>query len=163
MKDIIGNIFGFLYTLSMGDYIFFITTFILILCFIYVVFLIKRDDIMEETYYKNEECEFLNEVKEKIENEYEPSISNLSDYEEEQEKNAIISYEELVKNKDKFGITYDEKYNNENKEIVVKKINLDNRGTKFEESSELKVKLMSYDKEEAFLIALKKLQHNLTN
>lgn len=163
MKDIIENIFGFLYTLSMGDYIFFISTFILILCFIYIVFLIKRDDNMEETYYKNEESNFLNEVKEKIENEYDPVVSNLTDYEEEQEKNAIISYEELVKNKDKFGISYDEKYNNDNKELVVKKIDLDNSGIKSGEVSELKVKLMSYDKEEAFLIALKKLQHNLTN
>ena len=30
MKDIIGNVFGFLYTLSMGDYIFFIGTFIIL-------------------------------------------------------------------------------------------------------------------------------------
>ena len=161
MKDIIENIFGFLYTLSMGDYIFFISAFILMLCFVYIIFLIKRDDTME-TYYKND-SNYLNEVKEHIEKEYRPENSNLTDYEEEQEKNAIISYEELIKNKDKFGISYDEKYNNENKEIVVKKISLDNSGKNKEKPSELKVKLMSYDKEEAFLTALKKLQHNLTN
>ena len=163
MKDIIGNIFGFLYTLSMGDYIFFISTFILMLGFVYILFLIKRDDFVEETYYKNEDSEFLNAVKEKLENEYEPMVSDLTLYEEEQEKNAIISYEELVKNKDKFGISYDEKYNNENKDIIVKKINLNSDSKIDEEVSELKVKLMSYDKEEAFLVALKKLQHNLTN
>ena len=54
MKDIIGNILGFLYTLSMGDYIFFISAFILMLCFVYLIFLIKRDDSME-TYYMTEE------------------------------------------------------------------------------------------------------------
>lgn len=162
MKDIIGNIFGFLYTLSMGDYVFFISAFILMLCFVYIIYLIKRDDSVE-TYYKNEESSYLNEVKEKLEKEYKPENSMLTDYEEEQEKNAIISYEELLKNKDKIGISYDEKYNNENKDIVVKKISLDKTDTNLEKPSELKVKLMSYDKEEAFLTALKQLQHNLTN
>lgn len=163
MKDIIGNMFGFLYTLSMGDYIFFISAFILMMCFVYIICLIKKDDSME-TYYKNEDSEYLNMVKETIEKEYEPSISNLTDYEEEQEKNAIISYEELLKNKKNRAISYDEKYRNENKEIIVKKINIDKEGKILEEEpSELKVKLMSYDKEEAFLTALKQLQHNLTN
>ena len=162
MKEIIENIFGFLYTLSMGDYIFFICAFILMMCFVYLIFLIKKDDTME-TYYKNEDSNYINEIKEKIEKEYNPTTPNLTDYEEEQEKNAIISYEELLKNKDKYGIAYDEKYNNENKEIVVKKIKIDENVKKEEEPSELKVKLMSYDKEEAFLTALKKLQHNLTN
>ena len=162
MKDIIENIFGFLYTLSMGDYIFFISAFILMLCFVYIIFLIKRDDTME-TYYKNEDSNYLNDIKEQIEKEYKPSTSNLTDYEEEQEKNAIISYEELLQNKDKFGIAYDEKYTNENKEIVVKKISIDKNVKSNEKPSELKVKLMSYDKEEAFLTALKQLQHNLTN
>lgn len=162
MKDIIENIFGFLYTLSMGDYIFFLGTFILILGFIYVIFLIKRDDSME-TYYKNEESDYLNSIKENIEKEYKPSTIKLTDYEEEQEKNAIISYEELISNKDKFSVSYDEDYKNENKEIDIKKISLDNTGKIEQTKSELQVKLMNYDKEEEFLIALKQLQKNLSN
>ncbi len=162
MKDIIENLFGFLYTLSMGDYIFFFGTFILILCFIYIIYLIKRDDSME-TYYKNEEVDYLESIKETIEKEYKQPEIKLTDYEEEQERNAIISYDELIKNKDNYQVSYDENYSNENEEVIVKKINLDNTGIKDDEPNNLSVKLMSYEKEEAFLKALKQLQQNLSN
>jgi len=162
VKSILENIFGFLYTLSMGDYIFFFGTFILLLAFIYIICLIKRDDLMG-TYYKNEDSDFLNSVKESIEKDYKPTPIKLTDYEEEQEKNAIISYEELIKNKDNYNMSYDEEYNYENEDISVKKINLDNKGKVENTKSELQVKLMNYDKEEEFLIALKQLQRNLSN
>ncbi len=165
MKDIIENLFGFLYTLSMGDYIFFFGTFILILCFVYIIYLIKRDDFVyyEENSNLNEDINYLNDIKETLENEYKPSNIKLTDYEEEQEKNAIISYDELIRNKDKFNVSYDENYSNDNEEIDIKKINIDNVGKKEEKDCDLKVKLMSYDKEEAFLTALKQLQQNLIN
>ena len=165
MKDIIENLFGFLYTLSMGDYIFFFGTFILILCFVYIIYLIKRDDFVyyEENSNLNEDINYLNDIKETLENEYKPSNIKLTDYEEEQEKNAIISYDELIRNKDKFNVSYDENYSNDNGEIDIKKINIDNVGKKEEKDCDLKVKLMSYDKEEAFLTALKQLQQNLIN
>lgn len=162
MKDIIGNIFGFLYTLSMGDYIFFIGTFILLLAFLYVLYLIKRDDDMEISN-KEDEIYDLESIKESIEREYKPENIELTDYEKEQEENAIISYEELIKSKDKFTVSYDEDYKSETDEILVKKINLDENGVKDESKSSLQVKLMSYDKEEAFLTALKQLQQNLSN
>ena len=162
MKDIIGNIFGFLYTLSMGDYIFFVGTFILLLALLYVLYLIKRDDDMG-VFYKEDEVYNLERIKETIEREYKPENIELTDYEKEQEENAIISYEELIKSKDKFTVSYDEDYKSETDEILVKKISLDNRGIKEETKSELQVRLMSYDKEEAFLTALKQLQQNLSN
>lgn len=162
MKDILENIFGFLYTLSMGDYIFFFGTFILLLGFIYFVCLLKRDDKMEK-YYKNDESEYINSIKESIEKDYKPTSIKLTDYEEEQEKSAIISYDELVKNKDKFNVSYDEDYKNENKEISVKKISLETTNNIEPTKSDLEVKLMKYDKEEEFLIALKQLQRNLSN
>ena len=156
MKEILGNIFGFLYTLSMGDYIFFSLTFILILLFIYVIFLLKKVD-------ETEELESLESIKSRIENEYNPGIVTLSEYETEQEKNAIISYEELIKNKDKFNVSYDEDYVSNTEEISIKKISLEETNLKDETKSSLNVKLMSYDKEEAFLVALKQLQQNLIN
>ena len=162
MKDIIGNIFGFLYTLSMGDYIFFIGTFILLLAFLYVLYLIKGDDDMSE-FYKEEEEYNLERIKETIEKEYKPENIELTDYEKEQEENAIISYEELINSKDKFTVSYDKDYKSETDEILVKKISLDDSGMKEESKSELQVRLMSYDKEEAFLTALKQLQQNLSN
>ena len=129
---------------------------------IYVIYLIKRDDLME-TYYKNEESDYLNNIKESIEKEYKPSSIKLTDYEEEQEKNAIISYEELINSKDKMSVSYDETYEYGNEEISVKKITLDNNGKKEDIKSSLQVKLMNYDKEEEFLTALKQLQQNLIN
>ena len=154
MKEIVGNIFGFLYTLSMGDYIFFTLTFILILLFIYMIFLLKKVDTENES-------ETIENIKERIEKEYKPTNITLTEYENEQEKNAIISYEELIKNKDKFNINYDEEYTSNTEEIDIRKISLEETNIKENNNIELNVKLMSYDKEEAFLTALKQLQNNL--
>lgn len=162
MKDIIGNIFGFLYTLSMGDYIFFIGTFILLLAFLYVLYLMNRDDDMGVLYNDND-ITSIESIKETIEREYKPGNIELTDYEKEQEENAIISYEELIKSKDKYTVSYDEEYKAETEEISVRKINVNETGKTTEEVNSLQVKLMNYDKEEAFLTALKQLQQNLSN
>ena len=162
MKSIIENIFGFLYTLSMGDYIFLTCTFLLILGLIYITFLIKRDDTVG-TYFNESDISDLTSIKEKIEKDYKPSAVKLTDYEEEQEKNAIISYEELLKNTKNNNVSYDENYVSNTEEISIKKINLDGNSDIENTNSNLKVKLMSYDKEEAFLTALKQLQQNLSN
>ena len=161
MKDIIEKIFGFLYTLSMGDYIFLIATFIIILAFVYVLYLIKRDEEMG-ILYKNEDISYLENVKETLEKDYKPNNIDLTDYEKEQEESAIISYEELIKNKDKINISYDKNYKSETEEIDVKKIVLSDNGIKENNDTKLDVKLMNYDKEEAFLVALKQLQKNLS-
>lgn len=161
MKSILENIFGFLYTLSMGDYIFFISAFILILGLVYIMFLIKKDDDMG-VYFKEEDTD-LEVLKETIEKEYKPSSIKLTDYEEEQERNAIISYQELIKSKDKVNISYDDEYVSPNEEINVKKINISDDVKSEVKNEEIKVTLMSYDKEEAFLTALKQLQQNLSN
>ena len=152
LKDIFENIFGFMYTLSMGDYIFFVLAFVLLLGVVYMIYLIKKEDEKMETYYKDEDSNYLENIKEKIENEYKPTAIKLTEYEEEQEKNAIISYEELVKNKDSYKISYDDEYVSSS-EISVKKISNDNTGISEEISESLQVKLMNYDKEEAFLTA----------
>ena len=162
MKDIIENIFGFLYTLSMGDYIFFIGTFIILLAFLYVLYLMNRDDDMG-VLYNSDDITSIESIKETIEREYKPGNIELTDYEKEQEENAIISYEELIKSKDKYAVSYDEEYKAETDEISIRKISVDEGNVKSEETSGLQVKLMSYDKEEAFLTALKQLQQNLAN
>lgn len=161
MKDIIENIFGFLYTLSMGDYIFLIATFIIILAFVYVLYLIKRDEDMG-SLYSNEDISYLENVKEKLESEYKVNEIELTDYEKEQEESAIISYEELINSKNKMNISYDDNYKSDTEEISVKKIMLNDNGVVEENTKPLDVKLMNYDKEEAFLIALKQLQKNLS-
>ena len=110
VKDFLENILGFLYALSMGDYFFLIATFLLILALIYIIYLIKRDDFMDEKRFvrdtDNDSMDILS-ICEKIESEYKPTTIELTSYEEEQENNAIISYEELIKNKNINKINYD--------------------------------------------------------
>jgi len=154
MKEIIGNIFGFLYTLSMGDYIFLSLTFILILLFVYMIHLIKKEEVKSD--------DSLHSIVKSIEKEYKPVSVNLTEYESEQEKNAIISYDELIKNKENMNISYDDEYVSNNDEVLIKKISFKETNYK-EEPEKINVKLMSYEKEEEFLIALKQLQQNLLN
>jgi len=152
MKDIIGNMFGFLYTLSMGDYIFLSLTFVLILLFIYMIYLIKRED--------PKESDSLDNIVKTIEREYKPGNITLTEYETEQEKNAIISYDELIKNKENMNLSYDEEYESNNNEVSIKKISYEQTND-IENTNKINVKLMSYEKEEEFLIALKQLQQNI--
>lgn len=163
MKEVLKNMLEFIYTLSMGDYFFFIGTFLLIVLFIYVLYLIKLSETESKEIESITTDNFdIASVANAIEKEYKPEAIKLTSYEAEQENNAIISYEELVKNKDKVGIDYDDEYTYELPELNVKKINLTNDITKIKEPK-LEVKLMQYDKEEAFLKALKELQNNLSH
>lgn len=159
MKDIFENIFGFIYTLSMGDYLFFIGTLLILVAFLYMIYLIKR----EENVNNLDEISTIESIKESIEKDYKPESIVLTDYEKEQEDNAIISYDELINNKNKISISYDDEYVSNTTDVLVKKININNSNSNEEYESDLKVRLMSYDKEEAFLEALKKLQQNLLN
>lgn len=153
---------GFIYTLSMGDYFFFIGTLLLIVLFIYVLYLIKLSELENKEPSILPDTFDIEAVSKAIEKDYKPEVIKLTSYETAQENNAIISYEELVKNKNKFGIDYDDEYDFEIPELNVKKINLTNEITKIDEPK-LEVKLMQYDKEEAFLKALKELQENLSH
>ncbi len=164
MKEVFGNLLGFIYSFSMGDYFFFIGTFLLIVLFIYVLYLIKLSEIEESTKTKKDKTDTfdIEAVTKAIEEDYKPDTIKLTSYEVEQEESAIISYEELVQNKDKIGINYDDEYSSDIPELSVKKINLTTDFDKIEEPK-LEVRLMQYDKEEAFLKALKELQENLSH
>jgi len=66
-------------------------------------------EMMEDTYEVNENMKFASEIVEKMEEEIKPSNIELTDYEKKQEEEAIISYDELLKVKDKiYNITEDE-------------------------------------------------------
>src|SRR5574344_1982724 len=101
MKEVIENLFGFIYSLSMGDYFFFIGTFLLIILFIYIVYLLKSSDNEKGLTTKNGDSFDIEAVTKAIEKDYKPENIKLTSYEEDQEKTAIISYDELIKNKDK--------------------------------------------------------------
>lgn len=64
---------------------------------------------MEDRYETNDNMRFASEIVSKMEEEVKPSNIELTDYEKKQEEEAIISYDELQKVKDKiYNITDDE-------------------------------------------------------
>ena len=66
-------------------------------------------EMMEDSYEINDNMKFASEIVEKMEEEIKPSNIELTDYEKKQEEEAIISYDELMKVKDKiYNITEDE-------------------------------------------------------
>lgn len=67
---------------------------------------IKKPDIKKES-----PKEFLQDISNKIAEELKPQTIALTDYEKEQEDNAIISYKELLNVKDKIAILDDEEEN----------------------------------------------------
>lgn len=66
-------------------------------------------EMMEDNYEVNDSMKFASEIVERMEEEIKPSNIELTDYEKKQEEEAIISYDELLKVKDKiYNITEDE-------------------------------------------------------
>ncbi len=162
MREVLENLFGFIYTLSMGDYFFFIGTFLLIVLFIYVLYLIKCSEVEEKDSISNDSFDIEKACKE-IEKDYKPETIKLTSYEEEQEKTAIISYEELKKASKETKVNYDDTFEYELPTLSVKKFDLNAKEGGVINQNKLEVKLMNYDKEEEFLKALKELQSNLNS
>lgn len=66
-------------------------------------------EMMEDSYELNDNMRFASEIVERMEEEMKPSNIELTDYEKKQEEEAIISYDELLKVKDRiYNITEDE-------------------------------------------------------
>ena len=135
---------------------------------------IKKEDIIEkievnnpevaEEEYNDEEGELLDleSLTEKLKAEEESGERiSCTEYEKDQEEKAIISYEELLQKKNKYAINYEKEEVRD--DLIVKKVNLNDLVNKNEEV-ELKaeVRVISYQKEEDFLSALKEL-NNLLN
>lgn len=81
---------------------------------------------------------------------------NCDKYEQEQEAKAIISYEELLNKKNKYAINYEKEEILD--DLIVKKVNLQDLVNVNEEIAvEDEIRVISYQKEEDFLKALKEL------
>lgn len=145
-----------------GDYIFLaIIVILLLISVLYLNRMNKKEKEMSTINKAKKDMIDLEAITRNIETDYRPINIELSSYEQEQENNAIISYEELVNNKDNTNVNYDETYDSGNKDVDIKKVDLnDTIGVKIENEG-YSVNLMSYEKEEAFLRALRKLQSDL--
>ena len=118
---------------------------------------IKNEAITEE--YNDEDGELLDleSLTKKLEEEKEHERINFTEYEKDQEEKAIISYDELLQKKNKYAINYEKEEMID--DLLIKKVNLNDLENK--DDSELnidgEVRVISYQKEEAFLSALKEL------
>ena len=167
--QIIKDTISFIKTLSFVDIVFFFAVLALMLLIITLIYFIKENKEEEKEdnfdfFDKDDndktpktEMESLKAISEALE-QAEPTAIDLNKYEEEQEEKAIISYEELKSRRNDFAINYtDEEEIAE--DVSVKKVDLEHLLNKnVEVKPELKVSVISYEKEEAFLDALKRLQ-----
>ena len=146
---------------SIDDLIFMTILLWLLLISVLVLRTLKnKEDIMSSELKSKRDMIDLERITINIEKDYKPTNINLTSYEQEQEDNAIISYQELLNSKDKNHVNYDNGFNNKT-DINVKKVDLSNNSKNDFDQSRINVSLMSYEKEEAFLKALKQLKIDL--
>lgn len=124
---------------------------------------VKEDnnkDIEEE--YNDEEAPLidLETLTKKLQSESNESDRiTCTEYEKDQEQKAIISYDELVKRHNNYAINYEKEEVKD--DVVIKKVNLNDLINKEEVTNIKDVRVISYNQEEAFLNALKELNHLL--
>ena len=182
MKGFLLNLCNIISSLSVVDLLLLGTLVILIILVISLIYILKGSSYVEVT--NKEEVPVIEEVKVEDAKKEEPLdlptltkiLENapkknieLTPYEEEQEEKAIISYDELVKVKSNLMINYEDE--KEEDGVLVKKIDLANLTTVIEDTegvdnitadSRPNVTI-SYEREEAFLQALKQLQQMLNS
>ena len=180
--DFIKNVKDFVSSLTIIDITFFFSVVLLMILVVTLLYFIKmnedtkdNEEIIKENLVKDlnvnkEEVKYSDEeegelfdlesITKALENK-EPSNIDLTAFEEEQEKDAIISYDELI-NKSKSGAI---NYKSESMldDLLVKEVDLNNIVDESAGNSEIvgKTQVISYAQEEAFLEALKKLQQQL--
>ena len=143
--------------MNTSDIIFILIIIVLLIMAVIVLLMIKREEnkIMSVEEKSKKTMIDLDRITANIERDYKPLNIELTSYEQEQEDNAVISYEEL-KNKST-NVTYEEQV----EETGIKKIDF-NKTIDLDHTQKIDVPLLSnYEKEEAFLRALRQLQKDL--
>lgn len=148
--------------LTIDDLLFIVIVVWLLLISVIVLRALKnKEEIMSSEAKSRRDMIDLEKITKNIERDYKPANINLTSYEQEQEDNAIISYQELLNSKDKNHVNYDGSFNNKT-DIDIKKVDLsNNEKNAYDEHNQINITLMSYEKEEAFLKALKQLKIDL--
>lgn len=116
----------------------------------------KPESVANE--YNDEEGELLDleSLTKKLKAEENSERVTCTEYEKDQEEKAIISYDELLQKHNRYAINYEKEEILD--DLIVKKVNLNDLVNKnVEEEIKEEVRVISYQKEEAFLSALKEL------
>jgi ribosomal protein L2 len=154
------------------DIIFFIAVLVLIILIVLLVYIFRdnKDNISSKSNDEIEEIDLESLTKRLEKDSNKNQNISLTNYEKEQEKSAIISYDELVNTQSIPKINYTNELDLDG--LSVKSINVNDlinniepkpiESNKINEVKNIKTNnLISYDKEEAFLSVLKQLENNL--
>lgn len=154
------DIWSLLMALRLVDVVFFFAVLILmILVVMLIYFIMANKDEDEKSLGETQEMKIAKELKKNMKNKEEANI-NFTNYEQEQEDKAIISYDELLKKGSNYELNYETEEMHD--DLSVKKVNLDNLiKEKNDSTPNLEVRVISFQKEEAFLEALKRLRQEL--
>ena len=159
---IFSDIYNFLLALRFVDIVFFFSILILMILIVILIYFIKINKLDEEVSNNLEETQEMKIARELKENmKSNDSKIEFTEYEKDQENKAIISYDELI---NKENTNYELNYETEevHDDLSLKKVNLDNLVNKSASSiANIEVRVISFQKEEAFLEALKRLQKEL--
>ena len=155
------DIWNLLMALRLVDIIFFFAVLILMILIVTLIYFIKINNESEEKekdLEETQEMKIAKELRDSMKNS-EPTIK-FTDYEKDQEDKAIISYDELLNKGNNYELDYEKEEMHD--DLSVKKVDLDNLVNKNNNTvSNIEVRLISFQKEEAFLEALKRLQKEL--
>lgn len=145
--------------LRLVDIIFFFAVLILMILIVTLIYFIKiNNETEEKALEETQEMKIAKELRDSMKNS-EPTIK-FTDYEKDQEDKAIISYDELLNKGNNYELNYEKEEMHD--DLSVKKVDLDNLVNKNNNTvSNIEVRLISFQKEEAFLEALKRLQKEL--
>ena len=153
------DIWSLLMSLRLVDIIFFFAVLILMILIVTLIYFIKiNNETEEKDLEETQEMKIAKELRDSMKNS-EPTIK-FTDYEKDQEDKAIISYDELLNKGNNYELNYEKEEMHD--DLSVKKVDLDNLVNKNNNTvSNIEVRLISFQKEEAFLEALKRLQKEL--
>ena len=143
--------------LRLVDIIFFFAVLILMILIVTLIYFIKiNNETEEKDLEETQEMKIAKELRDSMKN----SEPTIKDYEKDQEDKAIISYDELLNKGNNYELNYEKEEMHD--DLSVKKVDLDNLVNKNNNTvSNIEVRLISFQKEEAFLEALKRLQKEL--
>lgn len=181
MKVIYEDLIDFFQSLSFSDILFFASILVLLILIVVLIYVIRinnendsDNDLLEENKKEedktgDDELDLANISK--LLSEEEPKPILLNNYEKEQEAKAIISYDELINSQQPEEVNYKKEediaglkikaVDNENVTKHVELPKMKNKVVTDNIYNAKEVVLISYEKEEAFLEALKKLQKTL--
>lgn len=159
---IFNDIYNFIMALRFVDIVFYFSILILMILIVILIYFIKINKLEEDEKNKLGETQEMKIAKELRDNmKSSDKMIQFTDYEKDQEDKAIISYDELLnKETNNYELNYETEEMHD--DLSVKKVDLDNLVNKSNNTiKNIEVRVISFQKEEAFLEALKRLQKEL--